>query len=358
MRKIMTFLIFAGLSLCANGTVKAVMTGAGRFDLLIAQAQIVVKGKVNRIDTPRFEMIFFGMEVTKVLKSDGGEIPKQLDFETPFPLWPKELGVAYLEGQPILLVLQRWEGEIFIVNHIGAILPATDNNTPFNDSDNVQRKVFDELRAYLDQIKDETAKGLILVRLSQLGTKEDKNIFLPYRKSENQWLRRGALASMIRLNPTTADLNEVIDDFSKHLSESPDEFLLWKMYEEIYWASRCGSYGMNKELTERATTYLPIYRALIDKAPKGYQHVYVAIEALKDVGTREDIPRLYKYIDNDRDSIRHEVLEGIGRILGMKIKRPTIHSYSMPLSEEVKTWEKNTRAMLEQRLASEHIPGQ
>jgi hypothetical protein len=112
---------------------------------------------------------------------------------------------------------------------------------------------------------------------------------------------------------------------------------------------------MDVDIAARARAYLPIYRVLIDKSPSDYQHVCTAIEALKDVGTREDIPRLYKYIDHEKAWIRHDVLEGIGHILGMKIKRPLIPSYGMPLPVEVEPWEKKTRFIIEQTLVSEHI---
>ena len=356
MRKLTIFFTLVGLLLITNGTALAVLVGAGRFDELIGNAKIIVKGKISQIDKPPFEMIAFRVEVINVLKSDGGEIPRQLCFETPLPIWPKNLGVPYTEGQLIILVLQRIEGKISIENNQGAILPATDKTTVLGEDSSAARKVFEELRAYLAQTEDEIAKGLVLVRLSQLGTKEDEKIFLPYMKSENRWLWRAASASLLRLGPAPERISEAVDDFAYHLSEVSQESLFWEMYVDVRWSARCGSFGMDKELADRARAYLPIYRVLIDKAPKGYQHVYVAIKAIKDVGTREDIPRLYRYIDDEKAWIRHDVLEGIGRILGMETKRPLIASYGATLSEEAKTWEKKTRSVIEQKLASENMP--
>jgi hypothetical protein len=357
MRKLMTFLTLACLLLITNGTAQAVITGAGRFDQLIGNAKIIVKGQINQIDKPPFEMIAFRMKVVKVLKSDGGKIPDQLYFEAPYPIWPEDINLPYTEGQLILLVLQRENGKIYIENNLGAILPATNNKTTLGEDSSVTRKVSEELRAYLDQTRDEMAKGLVLVRLSQLCTKEDEKLFLPYMKSENKWLRRAALASLLRLRPTPEEISEAVDDFAYHLSAVSQERLFWEMYEDVQWSASCGSFGMEKELANRARAYLPIYRVLIDKAPSDYQRVYIAIEALKNVGTREDIRRLYKYMNDEKAWIRHDVLEGIGRILGMEVKRPLITSYEMPLSEEAKTWEEKTRSIIEQRLASEHILG-
>jgi hypothetical protein len=357
MRKLMTFLILACLLLITNRTAQAVLVGAGRFDQLIGNAKIIVKGQINQIDKPPFEMIAFRMKVVKVLKSDGGKIPEQLYFEAPYPIWPEDLNIPYTEGQLILLVLQRIDGKISIENSQGAILPATNNKTTLEEYSSATRKVFEELRDYLDQTKDEMAKGLVLVHLSELGAKEDEKLFLLYMKSENKWLRRAALASLLRLRPTPEEISKAVDDFAGHLSEVSQERLFWEMYEEVRWSASCGSFGMEKELADRARAYLPIYRVLIDKAPSGYQHIYVAIEALKNVGTREDIRRLYMYIDDEKAWIRHDVLEGIGRILGMEIKRPLITSYGMPLSDDAKTWEEKTRSIIEQILTSEHILG-
>jgi hypothetical protein len=357
MKKLVTFLALACLLLITNETAQAVITGGGRFDQLIGNAKIIVKGQINRIDKqPHFEMIAFGINITKVLKSDDGNIPEQLYFEAPFPLWPEDLNLPYTEGQLVLLVLGRDKGKLYIENNTGAILPAANNKTTIDENSPVTRKVFEELRAYLDQTRDETAKGLVLVYLSQLGTIEDVNLFLPYSKSENKWLRRAALASLLRLRHNPEDINEAVADFAGHLSDGQQEFLFWKMYEDVKWSARCGSFGMEKQLADRARAYLPIYRVLIDKVPdEYYQHVYVAIEALKDIGTREDIPRLYKYIDNDKAWIRHDILEGIGRILGMNIKRPIITGYGATLSEEAKAWEEKTMSIIEQKLVSEHI---
>ena len=110
---------------------------------------------------------------------------------------------------------------------------------------------------------------------------------------------------------------------------------------------------IEKDLAARAKAYLPIYRVLIDKAPSDYQRVYIAVEALKSVGTREDIRRLYKYIDHEKAWMRHDVLEGIGRILGIEVKRPLIPSYEMPLPADVKPWEEKTRSIIEQTLIKE-----
>lgn len=348
-------LITLVLLFLTNGTVQAVLISAGRFDQLIGNAKIIVKARIARIDKPHFEMIAFTVDVILILKSDGIAIPDRLYLEAPAPIWPKDIGIPFAEKQVVLLVLESGKGKISIVNNVRAILPATNNKTRYEARDPVRRKLFGELQDYLPQTKDEVAKGLVLVLLSHIGSEEDDRIFLHYMKSENEWLRRAARASLLKLNPTPERISEAVDDFAEHLSAVSQEHLFWEMYEDVEWSARCGSFGMEVGLATRARAYLPIYRVLIDNAPSDYQHVYVAVKALKDVGTREDIPRLYKYMDHEKAWIRHDVLEGIGRILGMKIKRPLIPSYEMPLPAEVEPWEMKTRSIIEQTLVGEHI---
>jgi hypothetical protein len=115
---------------------------------------------------------------------------------------------------------------------------------------------------------------------------------------------------------------------------------------------------MEQPLASRAVAYLPIYRVLVDEAPPGYQRVNVSIEAFHDVGTREDLARLYRFHNDEKAWIRHEVLEGIGRILGVPVKRPYIMGYGPTLPAGVDAWERKTQADLEQRLKAEGVIAQ
>jgi len=302
----------------------AVLVGAGPFDRLIQNAKIVVKARVTQIEKSSFESVAFRAKTIAVLKGDAAAIPNQLALEAPDPIWPKNLGVPFVEKQVVLLILQTRNGKLVIVNHMGAILPATDSKIHHPNHSTVARKVFDELRAFLPQAKDELAKGLVLVHMSQLASKEDEDLFVPYAESTDEWLRRATLASLLRIKPTSERVRAAVGDFRNHLSNPAKDPLFWEMYKDVQWVARCGAWGMEKNMTARARAYLPIYRTLIDKAPPGYQRIYVAIEALKNVGTREDIGRLYRHIDDEKAWMRHDVAEGLGRILGMKTKRPSI----------------------------------
>ena len=351
------------LLVLSNGPVQAVLVGGGRFDLLIKNAEIVVKVRVTQINDSRFEMIAFRANVVSVLKGDGRTIPNELQIEAPFPIWPEDLGTPFAKNQIVLLVLSRKSGKVAIRNNLRAIIPATESEVHYSKHSSVVRKVFDELHAFLPQVEGRIAKGLVLIHISQLALKADEQTFIPYLKSEDEWLRRAALASLLRINPTPERIQAGVADFENHISKPEShtkysyskDYLFWKMYQNVQWAARCGSFGMEKELVERAKAYLPLYRTLIDKAPPNYQRVRIAIDALRNVGTKEDIPRLYKYVDHEKASIRHNVLEGLGRILHVKMKRPSITSYMMPLPPDVEPWERKTRSIIEEILANEGL---
>ena len=107
---------------------------------------------------------------------------------------------------------------------------------------------------------------------------------------------------------------------------------------------------MEEPLASRARAYLPVYRTLVDRAPPGYGRLPVGIEGLKNVGTLHDLDRLCRFLDHEKTWVRHDVLEGLGRILGFPCKRPLITSYDLPLPPGVELWEQEVRTVLEGRL--------
>ena len=349
----------------------AMLMGTGQFDRLIHNAEIVIKAKVVPQKEGGFGDITFNAKVISILKSDGEPIPENLSLNSAIFIWPTDMGVPFEKKQAVLLVLRRAEGRLNVVNNFRAILPATKSKIDHKSGNSIRRKVFDELHAFLPQAKGEASQALVLVHLSFLASKTDEKIFLPYLKSKDKRLQHAALASLNRISPTAKRIQATAADFENHLSKNPvdysvykprhhpqgipDDHLFWEIYKDVKWVSRCGAWGMEKNMTERARAYLPIYRMLIDKAPADYQRVHVGIEALKNVGAREDVHRLYKYLNHKNAWIRHNVLEGLGRILKIKIKRPSIPSYEMPQSRSthIVEWEKQTRATIKKALIEE-----
>ncbi|MHC4989248.1 MAG: hypothetical protein ACYTFX_12270 [Planctomycetota bacterium] len=338
-----------------NMQAKALLIGGGRFDWLIQNAEIVIKAEVVSQELGTFGNIAFNAKVISILKSDGEPIPEELSLKSAISIWPADLGVPFEKEQIVILVLERAEGELDVVNNTRAALPATQSQIVHKGSSTIQKKVFDELHAFLPKAEDEVSQALILVHLSYLSSITDEKIFLPYENSKNKWLQRGVTAQ--RVQATVADFeNHLAKKTETYLKGMPEDYIFWEIYKDIEWASRCGGSG-DKNMTERAIAYLPIYRTIIDNAPQDYQRIHISIKALKTIGGREDILRLYKYLDHEKAWMRHNVLEGLGRILGMDIKRPRITSYLMPESRapHIQEWEKQTRAAIRKALMEEGL---
>lgn len=333
----------------------AVIVGGGRFDKLISDSEVIVKFCVTKVEKAPFEMIGFSGKVLSVLKVDGKPVASEQTFQTPFPLWPKDLGLEFGERQVVILVLQRTDGVLRIVNNTGAILPATGIQSPNSSKDSAARRVFIELKSFLAITADEMAKARILILLSQLASPDDLDAFVRHSASPKPWVRRAALAAVARIKPEPAHICPLVEDFKAHLANPEKDYVFWELYDDVRWAARCGAFGMEESLTSRARAYLPIYRTLVDRASPNYHCVYVGIEGLKNVGTHEDLRRLYKFRSHEKAWARHDVLEGLGRILGKPVKRPEIISYEMPLPPEVAPWERKTLAELEKMLTEQGI---
>ncbi|MBW8014559.1 MAG: hypothetical protein FVQ82_00070 [Planctomycetes bacterium] len=355
-----------------SGHVNAMLIGGGRFDWLIDKAEVVVKAQIAPIEEGGFGNITFQAKVISILKSDGKPISKNLFLGSSIFIWPNDLGVPFEKKQVVLVFLRRIGGELEVVNNFRAILPATKSAIKHKDDSAISRKVFDELHAFLPKVTDEVSQALVLVHLSHIALKTDEKIFLPYVKSKNKWHRRAALACLLRISPTNERIKATVADFESYLSRTPvsplteiitsddfskarDDQLFWSMYQDVQWVSRCGAWGSENNMKARAIAYLPIYRILIDDAARGNKNIYIGIDALKSIGTREDIHRLYKHLNHEKASLRHDVIEGIGRILGMNIKRPHIQSYLMPESRagHIQKWEKEMQAIIKKAIEEE-----
>ena len=334
----------------------AVSVGAGRFDQMISTADVIVKVRVTEVEHGLSEMIAFSGEILSTLKTDGKPVSGWQSFEAPYPLWPSELGPKKLrEGELLLLVLSRREGKLNITNNLGAILPASGQQLADTTNRSAEQNVFLELKSLLDKASNNFAVAKILVLLSHVALRDDLPTFSPYSKHHDPWIRRASYAAMARLDPQPSRVHSIVRDFDAHLKDTKKDHLFWDIYVDVAWASRCGSFGMEESLTSRARAYLPIYRTLLDKSPQDYQCLYIAIEGLKDVGTREDLLRLYRYRAHEKAWIRHNVLEGLGRILEKPVRRPRITSYEISLPTGVDVWERTTLTELEQVLKTQGV---
>ena len=341
-------------------SVQAIIYGLGRFDQMVADADVIAKFRVERFGEAPAEIIGFSGTVVSVLKTDGKPIASEQTFEAAFPIWPKDLGLEQVAGKTILLVLKRYEGVLRVDWNMRAILPAAEGSVAYAADAATERKIFLELQAFLETVGEGRTQARILALMGALGDAGDLKFFEERADSSDPWVRRGAHAAAAQIDPRPERMEPLIDDFKAHLADpaatgAEEDYVLWQVYGDVHAASRCGDWGMEEPLASRARAYLPVYRILVDRAPPGYGRLPVGIEGLRNVGTVDDLPRLARFLDHETIWIRHDVFEGLGRILGFPCKRPMITSYGMPLPPEVESWERETRAELERRLAEQGV---
>lgn len=339
-------------------SVQAIVYGLGRFDQMVADADVIAKFRVARIEEAPSEMIGFSGTVLAVLKTDGKPIAPEQTFEVAAPIWPEDLGRKCAADQTVLLILKRSEGALQVDWSLGAILPAVGDSVAYAEDIAAERKIFLELRAVLETGGEGRAPARILALMGTLGNAGDLAFFDDRADSPDPWTRRGAHAAAAQIDPRPERIQRLVEDFMDHLADpaatgSEADYVFWRVFDDVHVASRCGAWGMEEPLASRARAYLPVYRILVDRAPPGYGRLPVGIEGLKNVGTADDLPRLARFLDHEMIWVRHDVLEGLGRILGYPCKRPMITSYGMPLPPEVESWERETRAELERRLAEQ-----
>ena len=352
------------VALLAPVPARAMLIGAGPFDRLIAGAKVIVKARVVSIGRPReWQMSTFQIEVLAVLKQDAGSIPRRIRVNVAEFIWPSDLDHPFKVGAVGLFVLERYDGGVRseggkgtlnVANNTRAILPAVEGLVEQPKEERVEAKVFAELAAFLPRMTTEAAKATMLVLLSNVSTVADEAFFAKYGEADSEVIRRGARAALLRVNPTAERVEEVKQDFVSHLaaaathswykkpvtsSDDKDyiaDHAFWGPYEDLAEAARCGAYG----ITKRCLAYLPIYRTICDRAPEGYPWATVVVEPLRDIGDREDILRLYKFVNHERAYVRAEALDGLCRILRINMRMPAVMSWGLPLAPEVLEQEK------------------
>jgi hypothetical protein len=243
---------------------------------------------------------------------------------------------------------------------LGRIVPASRTALPHAPTASVSERVFAELKDALSDVPDGLARARALVLLSFVASSQDLETFAAHSTSQDPWMRSAALAAVARLDPQAGHVAAIVRDLeTRGALRTPakgDRVLFGHdgIYADVAHAARCGAFGMEEPLASRARAYLPIYRLLTDQAAAGYER-NMAVEALSSVGAREDLRRLYRFRKDPKAFVRHNALEGLGRILGRPVRRPEITSYQMPLPAGVAEWERATLQELERLLKAQGV---
>ncbi len=328
----------------------AVVVGDGPFDMLLGQAEVVVRARVSWIDSqPNFEHIAFAVVVEEVLESDGGEVPENLEVEVPFPLWPEGFGVPYRAGEPVILILWRRGGGLKVINCRNSILPAAEKPVSAPASVGLTERLVAELLAFGEATADGMARARCLQLIAEVAGPENAGLFRRHLAG-GEWPRRVALAALIRHDPTPEVVEAVISDFRAWLEAGAEDRRFFELYDDLRWAARRDEFRNRPGVAARTLTYRPLYRLLIDYRPAG-GNAYLGVEALKLVGEAEDLHRLTPFLDHERATVRFDALEGVARLLEVEIpERPGIPGYTDPLPRVILDWEEVARARVHRAL--------
>lgn len=331
----------AGLLLAATARpAQAILVGAGSMDSLIRNSDAIVRARVVSIQRPPFERLAFTVDPLVVLKAAPKPLPRRFSVTPASPIWPRDLDLPYRPGALVLLFLESDGTRISVVNNMRAILPAVAGPAVDpNASD--EARVFRELAPVLKTLKTDAARSRLLSLLGEVGSKANEDTFLPYLKHENEWVRRGALTALLRINPTPERVEQAAADLRAFLKapKRGDLFRLWSLYRVID--------------TEN-NAFLPLYRIAAD-AGNVRPLDDAIVRGLKHAGQKEDSLRLYRYVRHKSDYIRHEALDALCRIYKIPLKRPEVTSYQGPLSQEAVDQERRMRVAVINALQKEGL---
>jgi hypothetical protein len=344
-------------------------------DDLARDADVIVKARVSDFESttsfPHRETFSFAARVLAVVKADTLAVSESLKLEhyglsqSPsytFSRKPEAFDVA-------LLFLERQEdGSLRVINDAKGILPVLPGNEATGDTGDVGRGMFSELHHVATTTADNHLRARFIAFMGEFAGEDDVEHFKAWSDATQPWIRLSAQLTLARLTMSADHVRHAVEAFPCGLCEVSgyEAFVFSDVFKDVARVSRCGAHGMKEPWVARARLYLPLYRAMLDRAleqegspSRGCKGAWMSVKALGTVGTRDDVMRLYRLLDRSRASVRHTALEGIGRILGKPVKRPQITAYpdNDQLPEELVSWEGETRAKLEEVMRVEgHDP--
>lgn len=335
-------LLLAGglLGSLAARPASAILVGAGSMESLLRRTDVIAKVRVLSLQRPPFERVAFTAQPLAILKSGANPLPPRLSLTPAEPIWPRDLDLPYRPGVVALLFLERQAEGYAVVNNMRAILPAVESD-PENAGVPLETRLFRELQPVLKAMKTDAGKSRMLNLMSELAPKGSDEVFTPYLKHENEWVRRGALSALLRLNPTQEWVEQANADMKAFLKapKRGDISRFWSLYRVIDGGE---------------PAYLPLFRTLADH---GNSRVFedALVRGLKRGSQKEDALRLYRFVRHRSDYVRHEALDALCRIFKIPLKRPEVTSYEGPLSQEAVEQERRMRIAVTRALQAEGL---
>ncbi|MHC5057259.1 MAG: hypothetical protein ACYTKD_21490 [Planctomycetota bacterium] len=275
------------------------------------------------------------------MKLEGSDI----DFPAATIEWPSTL-VPLRKGARCVLVLREKRGDDRGRYWIYSVVPR--HSEQFGRVTSVaaaKRILAKEVLAELREEKSANRQRKLIMQASPVMTPKEAGILVPFLESEDEWLRRAAIAGLCHATRREEYLKPAMEDMKRYVrtpplddeANGPEEYVgfspWWYPFFEHYYFL---SVGWSAEKDASATAYLPLFRQVMKEPHFGergqWRH---GMRPLCRAGTREDIPALYRYlfVDGPSDVLessynRQALLRGMARILEIELANWSSVSFS------------------------------
>ncbi len=265
-----------------------------------------------------------GFKVEKVLQGSPDLKDKRVLLKRIVMAWPE--GLVPLEAGKRCIVFFRDEK----LDYIFSVSPAPiKSHDPPVTREDVRRIV---LSACLESLKQQEENLLfrreIIRAASALATRRDVDAFLPFLEDRDEWIRRAALAALLRATHDDKYIAMAIDDLQSFFRKYHSDGILvdWDGNAQPTHAAyplldRHYTCLSTRYLSEREgsdlKSLLPVYRFIARESPdRGLKEL--GFKGLCRCGERQDAPLILLQAEDESPHVRQEAMETIGRILGIE----------------------------------------
>jgi len=289
-------------------------------------------------------------DVHSVILGDGVGKGENLRIPVKSFWWPGEL-VPCQKGMFCILILDpRDLGRADYQPPISVVPAHKRRFTRVADGEAAKRLLVHEILGELGDEQDENRQRLLILQASPILTANEAQSLTPFAESDNEWIRRAALAGLAWATKEQRYINLVIQDAQQYIKEhgssrsvvGPDGkhgYAPLPLLLDHYFFLRL---GWSREYDLKAMPYLRIYRYMATEyaaadLEQEWNIWHHGIKSLCRIGTKEDVPTLWHYLNSKREGQRKDVLSnsynrqqllmGISRILDLDLTNWEINEF-------------------------------
>lgn len=351
------------------GNAHALFQPKSPMDVLLENSEVVLKASVTDLNVacaiPEMNRYSFTATPQSIIKTDSKQVPEHLFIEAlgTITYHMSLAGFWPYKDQSIIMFLRR-DGTDRLVpmgDHNAFIPVYCESPTPQSPPASPRQALYNEFKTTAARHSEPKVKAQFQALMMALATPEQLADFAPVT-GDDPWLQFSSALATARIDSQPSRIQAVVDLLRSHetLLASSNNRPKPDVFDDVWRATRCDR-SDDADLIHRAKAYLPIYRYFLDHAPADapkwspkYFGVSPSIDAMDFLGTREDIPRLWKFRHFPYEMVRFQVLEILARMLGTPTKRPRVEPYGDgPIPQELVDWEAKTQSTLEALMATQ-----